>query len=52
MGGYADVSLLDTGVFLEAPLGDKGAIAVAGRRSYIDYIINAVVPDDAAGEPA
>jgi TonB family protein len=47
VGGYVDVSLLDTGVFLEVPLGDKGAIAVAGRRSYIDWIINAAVPDDA-----
>jgi TonB family protein len=47
VGGYADVSLLDTGVYLEAPLGKKGAFAVAGRRSYIDYIINAVVPADA-----
>jgi TonB family protein len=46
VGGYADVSLLDTGVFLEVPLGDKAAVAVAGRRSYIDYIIQAVVPDD------
>jgi TonB family protein len=48
VGGYADVSLLDTGVYLEVPLGKKGAIAVAGRRSYIDTIINAAVPDDAA----
>ena len=24
IGGYADVSLLDTGVYLEVPLGDKG----------------------------
>ena len=46
-GGYADVSLLDTGVFFEMPIGDKGAIAVAGRRSYIDAIILAAVPDDA-----
>ena len=47
VGGYADVSLLDTGVYLEAPLGKKGAIALAGRRSYIDFLINAAVPDDA-----
>ncbi len=48
LNGYADVSILDTGVYLEVPLGDKGSIAVAGRRSYIDFIINAVVPDDAS----
>jgi outer membrane receptor protein involved in Fe transport len=47
VGGYADVSLLDTGVFLEVPLGDKGGIAVAGRRSYIDAVIGAAVPNDA-----
>ena len=47
IGGYADVSILDTGVYLEVPLGNKGGIAVAGRRSYIDFIIEAAVPDDA-----
>jgi TonB family protein len=47
IGGYADVSLLDTSVFLEVPLGDKGAVAVGGRRSYIDYLIKAAVPDNA-----
>lgn len=47
IGGYADVSLLDTSLFLEFPLGNKGGIAIAGRRSYIDLILNAVVPDDA-----
>ena len=47
VGGYADVNLFDSGVYLEAPLGDKGGIAVAGRRSYIDYLINAAVPANA-----
>jgi TonB family protein len=47
IGGYADVSLLDTSLYLEAPLGEKGAIALGGRRSYIDVIINAAVPSDA-----
>ncbi len=47
VGGYADVSLLDTGVFLEVPLGDKGGIALAGRRSYIDGVLNLAVPSDA-----
>ena len=40
-GGYVDVSVLDTGVYLEAPLGDRGGIAVAARRSYLDAILNA-----------
>ena len=47
MSGYADVSILDTGVYLEMPIGKNAAIALAGRRSYIDAILNAVVPDDA-----
>jgi len=40
-GGYVDVSVLDTGVYLEAPLGDRGGVAVAARRSYLDAILNA-----------
>jgi TonB family protein len=47
IGGYVDVSILDTGVYLEVPLGEKGGVAIAGRRSYIDVLINALVPDDA-----
>jgi len=47
VGGYADVSLLDTGLYLEAPIGDKGGIAAAVRRSYFDAIIVAAVPDNA-----
>jgi TonB family protein len=41
IGGYVDVSLLDTGFYLEAPLGDKGGIAIASRRSYLDLILDA-----------
>ncbi|MBN2528815.1 MAG: TonB-dependent receptor [Deltaproteobacteria bacterium] len=48
IGGYVDVNLADSGVYLEAPIGKKAAVAAAFRRSYIDGIINAVVPDDAS----
>jgi TonB family protein len=48
VGGYADVSILDAGGYLEVPLGKRAAVAVAGRRSYIDGILNLAVPDDAA----
>ncbi len=44
--GSADISLLDTSLYLEVPLGDKAAIAIAGRRSYIDFILNAAIPED------
>lgn len=46
-GGYVDINLLDSGFYLEIPLGDKAAVAVSARRSYIDYIINAVLPSNA-----
>jgi len=47
VGGYADVNIFDTGVFLEIPLANKGGVAVAARRSYFDVLLNAAVPDNA-----
>jgi TonB family protein len=46
--GSLDVSLLDTSLYLEVPIGETAAIAVAGRRSYIDFILKAVIPDDSS----
>ncbi|NRA34892.1 MAG: TonB-dependent receptor [Polyangiaceae bacterium] len=46
IGGYLDVSILDTSLYLEAPITDELAIAVGARRSYIDYVLEAVLPDD------
>ena len=48
IGGYADVNVFDSGIYLEVPVTDTLAFAVAGRRSYIDYILNAAVPSDAS----
>ncbi|HLU68310.1 MAG TPA: TonB family protein, partial [Kofleriaceae bacterium] len=45
--GSADVSVLDTSLYLEVPLGDDAAIAFAGRRSYVDYVLDATIPEDA-----
>lgn len=39
--GYADISLLDAGLFVETPIGDKVSIAAAGRVSYIDKVMKA-----------
>lgn len=39
--GYVDVSLLDAGFYLEAPLNDRVAVAVATRASYADQIMRA-----------
>ncbi len=44
--GYVDSDLFDTGVLVEGKLG-KGSFAIAGRRSYIDLILPAVIPKDA-----
>lgn len=44
--GSVDVSALDTSIYLEAPIGDKASIAIAGRRSYIDVVLGAMLPDD------
>jgi len=47
--GYADVNLLDAGLYLAIPLLDgKGTIAFAARRSYIDALLTAFFPDDSA----
>jgi hypothetical protein len=32
-------------LFLEAPLTDKLSVAIAGRRSYIDVLLNAALSD-------
>lgn len=44
--GYADTNLFDSGVLFEGPVGE-GSFALAARRSYIDLLLPAVVPDDA-----
>ncbi len=44
--GTVDVSALDTSIYLEAPIGDKAAIAISGRRSYIDVVLGLMLPDD------
>ena len=46
--GSLDVSLLDASLYLTTPIGEDFAIAVAGRRSYVDFILNAVIPEDSS----
>lgn len=41
--GYADVSLGETSLLLESPLGEKGAFVASARRSYIDVVLPAVL---------
>ena len=46
-GGYADLNLFDGGIYLETPIGEKFAVAVAARRSWIDYLVERAIPSDA-----
>ncbi len=47
--GSADVDLLDAGGYIRAPLGDHVAVAVAGRRSYLDAFLGLLLPEPAPG---
>ncbi len=47
--GSLKVDLLDTGLFLEAPVADGVSAAVAARRSYVDTLLPLVLPDDPEG---
>ncbi len=44
--GYIDADLFDVGALVEGPVG-KGSFALSGRRSYIDAVLSAALPDDA-----
>lgn len=43
--GYVDADLFDVGVLLEGPV-KKGSFALSGRRSYIDAVLRAALPED------
>lgn len=47
VGGYVDLSLLDASLYLEVPVTDQLAIAVAGRRSYVGDVIAQTLGSDA-----
>jgi TonB family protein len=44
--GAVELSLLDGSIYLEAPVTDTLSVAVAGRRSWIDAVLNAAIPED------
>jgi TonB family protein len=44
--GALDVSLIDTSLFAETPLGENTGLAIAGRRSNIDLVYSSLVPED------
>ncbi|MBN2341547.1 MAG: TonB family protein [Deltaproteobacteria bacterium] len=44
--GYMDADLWDISALVETPINEDWSIAVSGRRSYVDAILKAVMPDD------
>jgi hypothetical protein len=46
-GGFAELSFINAAGLVEGPLGERGSFAIAARRSVIDAILPAVIPDDA-----
>ena len=45
--GYLDIDVFDVSLLVEGPITEKWSFFAAGRRSYIDAILPAVIPDDA-----
>src|SRR4029078_9678463 len=50
--GMADVNLIDASFIVEAPVGKRGAFAIAAKRSYIDFWFKNVISGDVVGVPA
>lgn len=46
-GGFVELSFVNGAAMVEGPLGERGSFAVSARRSIIDAILPAVIPDDA-----
>lgn len=45
--GMLDLSVLDSAALVEAPLGERGGMAAAVRRSNVDFFFEQFVPEDA-----
>jgi TonB family protein len=48
--GAVDVDLLDSGAYLRFPVGKNMAVAVAGRRSYLDLMLGFFLPEPRPGQ--
>jgi TonB family protein len=42
----ADVNVIDSSILLEGPIGDRASIAIAAKRSNLDFFIKNALPDD------
>lgn len=47
--GSLKIDLLDTGFFVESPVGKDISVAAAARRSYVDALLPLVLPEDPEG---
>lgn len=47
-GGYLDVNVFDSSLYVEAPVTDELALALGLRRSYIDFLIESALPTTTA----
>lgn len=43
--GFFDLSILDASAAVEGPIGERGSVAVAARRSYVDLFFDAIAGD-------
>jgi TonB family protein len=50
--GIADVNMIDASILAEGPVGERGAFALAAKRSYVDFWFKNVIPQDALGVTA
>ncbi|GAB4563768.1 MAG: hypothetical protein Tsb0020_13200 [Haliangiales bacterium] len=47
--GSVDIDVLDAGAYLRVPIGEHGSIAVAGRRSYLNFLLDFALPEPSEG---
>ena len=51
-GGYLDASLFDASFMFEGPIAENVDVSAAARRSYVDAVFEALVPDGAISTTA
>jgi TonB family protein len=44
--GYGNVNVIDSTALVEGPITDTLSVAVSARRSYVDLVLKAVLPED------
>jgi TonB family protein len=50
--GMVDVNIIDSAFLVEGPIGKRGGLALAAKRSYIDAWFRNVIPEDFVGVTA